>query len=100
MEVAICDDLQSLVKDERARLSVITKYRQWRKEMCIIDDRYIAERDRMTCFLTHSGKSNKSSRSTTPNNTTAGKASISKPIPKLTDAERDLLRKNEGCFKC
>ena len=100
MEVAVCDDLQALVKDERARLSIITKYRQWRKEVCIIDDRRIAERDRMTRFLTHSGKNNKSSRSTTPNNATSSRASTSKPIPKLTDAERDLLRKNEGCFKC
>ena len=100
MEVAVCDDLQALVKDERARFAVITKYRQWRKEVCIIDDRRIAERDHMTRFLAHSGKNGKSSHAATPNNTTTSRSSVSKPIPKLMDAERDLLRKNKGCFKC
>ena len=100
MEIAICDDLQALVKDKRTRLSAIIKYRQWRKEICIIDDRCITDHDCMTHFLAYSGKANKSSYSTTPNNITAGRAPTFKPIPKLTDAECDLLRKNEGYFKC
>ena len=100
MEVAICDDLQALVKDERIRLSVIMKYQQWRKKICIIDDRYITECNHMTHFLAHSGKANKLSHSTTPNNTTINRAPTSKPIPKLMDAEHNLLRKNKGCFKC
>ena len=54
----------------------------------------------MTHFLAHSGKANKLSQSTTPNNTTINRAPTSKPIPKLMDAEHNLLRKNKGCFKC
>ena len=101
IEVAVCDDLQALVKDERTRLSTITKYRQWRKEVCIIDDRCITECDRMTHFLTHSDKNNKSSsRSATPNTNVTGRSTTSKPISKLTDTEYNLLRKNKGCFKC
>ena len=55
----------------------------------------------MICFLAHSGKNSKLSHSTTlNNNTTTSRAPTSKLISKLIDIECNLLRKNEGCFKC
>ncbi|KAG2335659.1 hypothetical protein BDR05DRAFT_1024893 [Suillus weaverae] len=48
-------------------------------------------------------KSNTTARATVKSNSTQPKDTTSKPftcLPTLTDTERQLLRENDGCFKC
>ncbi|KAG1839529.1 hypothetical protein F4604DRAFT_1599551, partial [Suillus subluteus] len=104
-----------LAADYHAENVVEEDLRKWIEKVRILDEkrlRYLARQKEAVEVALRAErarsnvdkKTNTYSRSTTNNNSTAkGTSGTSKNftrLPSLTDAERQLLRDNDGCFKC
>ena len=110
LEAGLKPSLQSeCAREELYKLGTL---KEWIERVCKIDERLSVEKKRYhEIFMEESNlRANKhpalgSSRvSNTPASGNAGSSSSSQKLftrlPKLTDAEKDLLRTYAGCFKC
>lgn len=108
VKVAMCSDLRGTVQSTTS-LQTIKKYRQWKEEVAVLDEKRMNDRDRIIKLLTDNRSitnrvTTGGSRSNNPMTQNRGGSSSSSStaprLPKLTDAEKTLLGRHEGCFKC
>ncbi|KAG2350852.1 hypothetical protein BDR05DRAFT_943190 [Suillus weaverae] len=98
LEANICDELTILVL--RAQLAGDLSLKKWIEEVKHLDDKHLedlASHKKITEELYKSSK-----RTTSSNKTSSSKTynPSSSRLGTLTEAERNLLMKHKGCFKC
>lgn len=111
MEVAACDDLQRMIMATKelaeiwtSPLTDIKKVKEWENAVIVLDENRLAERDRFTAFLA-ANQTQPTTNRQIPSNSRGGRSDQTTPnlnnrLPKLTDAEKTILGKHDGCFKC
>lgn len=109
-EVAVCDDLSSQMRINRAELQAYSDYGKWKNAIITLDNRRINENSRVARLIRASSSQGYKSTSSSTHTARNASASSAPPAaapagtpdnpPRLTDAERALLRENAGCFKC
>lgn len=88
------------------RQPISKKYKEWREKVILLDNQRLRDRDRIRRLVAATSPTTSRSLSTpstyartTSTKTHSVPTSRTRPLP-LTDVEKDLLSKNNGCFKC
>lgn len=111
LEIAVCPELTTLLRNERTRLVAIVGYRHWKNAVIALDTKRVEERERFLKLITNHRVPTKQtitsvSKTYTPANVASGSSSTKTDssgrtyAPTLTPAERQLLNDHSGCTKC
>ncbi|KZT18016.1 hypothetical protein NEOLEDRAFT_1152831 [Neolentinus lepideus HHB14362 ss-1] len=92
-------ELTALCTREKARK--VEKLDDWLEAVRILDEHRLEDEKKMFRLFQKS-KSTTTTRTTssTTQNAPSSTSTAPRKLPKMTPAERDLLSKNKGCFKC
>lgn len=99
IESTMCDRLAHLA--EAAEVSTIATYKAWKDKLIVLDNERIATLGEMMRLAGKLSNSRAPSSTSNPSSSaSSAKRSVREYPPTLTSAERSLLSKHDGCFKC
>ncbi|KAJ3480306.1 hypothetical protein NLI96_g8441 [Meripilus lineatus] len=96
-----CEDLRIAILTKKG-LKEITEFVEWRETVATMDEKRLSERNKFLKLLAatraSTNTSTPSSHAATPSNSNTN--TNNPRLPKLTEEERVLLVKHDGCYKC
>lgn len=93
----VCEDLRNAILAKTA-LNDIEDFVTWRETVAVMDEKRLAERKKFLKLIAATRPSNNLNRQNSASK--AATSSTNTRLPKLTEDEKNLLAKHDGCYKC